>query len=414
MVTSRGTESVTEKPTNPLSPVAVPQLQSSPFCDRASNVLITASVKSMDKLILGNVGGISTSVPVDLQKTPTGSLPMPTTTVANGYLTGFPPISCATSAVLSCVSPQSGSKVLPIPINLPPNTSSNSVVAAASGIAKSSYNTGSSKVGTTGSSLVFHSGPPPMSHLSAGLPMLIQPYRTPYTNFSLYTPYNSISHGQYLPSVLPIVAPTTLTSPHRSDTRNSRESPAMPSLKAPVTSTTTSQQHNVNGIAGFRPTTPLGYLISSNNAGQTVGPSSLTTTTTVPLINPIPHPHQLSVYTTGAFGVSNTGPVITTATQSVPVVTSVTVTPLLQSSAPTQMLPQSGYSSHLPQLLTSYSQFTPLPSTHQSALRCSTNSAVVTSSINTPLAAPSSVIQKNHSPKRESPSRDRDINYRYT
>ncbi|XP_034489322.1 mucin-3A isoform X2 [Drosophila innubila] len=439
MVTSLGTDGVAQRPTNsllpstPLTPVTVAQLQGSSLNERASSVLITASVKSMDKLILSNDGGIATSVSVDLQKSTTGSLQMSTTTVANGILTGYPPISGATTAVLSCISPHSGSKVLPIPMNLPPNTSSNPVAAAASGIAKSSFNTGSCPAGATGSSLVFHSGPPPIPHLSAGLPMLIQatPYRTPYTNYSLYTPYNSISHGQYLPSVLPIVAPNTLSSPHRSDTRNSRESPAATSIKAPVTSTTTLQQQNVNGVAGFRPTTPLGYVISSNNAVQSSGTSPTTTTATVSLVNSTSHPQQLSVYTAGAFGVSMTGPVNTTATLSAPAVTSVTVTPQLLSSAPTQMLPQSGYSSHLPQLLTSYPQFAPPAPTHQSALRCSTSSAMgttntsvvtvqnlmtamPTSSLNTPLTAASSVIQKNLSPKSESPSRDRDINYSVT
>ncbi|KAM8718810.1 hypothetical protein ACLKA7_001509 [Drosophila subpalustris] len=231
------------------------------------------------------------------------------------------------------------------------------------------------------------------------------------------TPLTPVTVAQL--QVLPTVAPNTLSSPHRSDTRNSRESPATSSLKAPVTSTTTSQ-HNVNGISGLRSATPLGYVISSNAAGQSVGMSSTTTTTTVPLVN-TSHPHQLSVYT------ATTGPAITTATLS-PAVTGVMVTSQLLSSAPTQMLAQSGYSSHLPQLLTSYPQFAPPAPTHQSALRSSTTTAVgttnpsyvtvqnlmtamPTSSVNTPLIASSSVIQKNLSPKSESPSRDRDINY---
>ncbi|KAH8399834.1 hypothetical protein KR215_003388, partial [Drosophila sulfurigaster] len=473
---------------NPLTPVSVAQLQGSTFGERTSS-----SMKSNDKsMILSADGNNTTPVPIDLQKNPSAIMPvsMPTNPVANGFLAGYcAPVSCsAPSAVLSL----SGSKGLSVPMtSLPQNTASSSnsiataaaVVAASAGITKSPFNTGMGPVvgSAVGSSLVFHGGPPPpMPHLggAGGHPMLIQstPYRTPYANYSLYAPYNSVAHGhgQYLPSVLPIVAPNTssASSPHRNSSSREPQPPPPPSgtgagatsLKAPVTSTTTSQhqqppqqpqqqQLNVSGISVLRPVTPLGgYVISSSGATTT---TAATTTASVPLVNsthpPHPHPHNLSVYAAGGvFGVSSTtGPAITTtATQlSAPVVTSVDVTqqPQLLPSAPpaSQMLSQSGYPSahHLtPQLLTSYSQFAPpaAPPTqqHQSpSVRCSTTSAMSTgnnnnsnsvvtvqnvmttmsstSSINTPIAASSSssVIQKTLSPKSDSPSRDRDVNY---
>lgn len=431
LATSHGVEAQTLKPPvvamvgSPITPVTLANtLHGSSLNDRTSSVLHGTHLKTNENTIVGEE---PTPVSVESQKNTTTLLSTPTTPVANGFLTGYPPVTCATSAVLSRYSPHSASKV-----PLVANTMTNSIASStASAISKTTFSTGSGVVGSAGASLVFHNGAPPIPHLGSGLPMLIQatPYRTPYANYSLYTPYNSITHGQYLQSVLPLVAPNKSSSPHRLDARNSRESPATSSLKAPVvTSAITSQQHNISGISGLRPVTPLGYVISNNNTAQTSGTVSTITSTTVPLLNST-HPHHLSVYTAGAFGVSTTGTAITTAPLMAPAVTSITSTPQLIPATPMQMITQTGYSSHLPQLLNSYPQFTP-PT--QPLLRCSatstmggtSNSSLVSvqqhlttalpssSSITTSVSSASSVIQKVLSPKSESPGRDRDASYR--
>lgn len=416
-------------PITPVTPLAN-TLHGSSLNDRTSSVLHGTHLKTNESTIVGGGEECTSGSVESQQKNTTTLLSTPTTPVANGFLTGYPPVTCPTSAVLSRYSPHSASKV-----PLVANTMTNSIASStASAISKTTFSTGSGLVGSAGASLVFHNGAPPIPHLGSGLPMLIQatPYRTPYANYSLYTPYNSITHGQYLQSVLPLVAPNKSSSPHRLDARNSRESPATSSLKAPVvTSAITSQQHNISGISGLRPVTPLGYVISSNNnTAQTSGTVSTITSTTVPLLNST-HPHHLSVYTAGAFGVSTTGSAITTAPLMAPAVTSITSTPQLIPATPMQMITQTGYSSHLPQLLNSYPQFTP-PT--QPLLRCSATSTMggtsnpslvsvqqqqhlttampSSSSITTSVSSASSVIQKVLSPKSESPGRDRDASYR--
>lgn len=340
---------------------------------------------------------------------------------SNGF-TGYPPVTC-TSTVLSRYSPHSAGAKVP----LTSNTITNCIASTATSIPKTSFSTGSGLSGSASASLVFHNGPPPMPHLGTGLPMLIQatPYRTPYANYSLYTPYSSIGHGQYLQSVLPLAAPNTSSSQHRLDARNIRDSPSTSSLKPPVTSAITSQQHNISGISGLRPVTPLSYVISNNNTAQTSGTVSSITSTTVPLLNST-HPHHLSVYTAGAFGVSTTGAAITTSPAvTSPVVTSITSSPQLIPATPVQLMTQTGYSTHLPQLLNSYSQFTPptqpiLRSTATSTIGTSNSSVVSVQHIATAMPSSSitatvstaSVIQKILSPKSESSSRDRDAVYR--
>lgn len=436
LATSHGVEAQTLKPPvvsmvgSPITPVTplANTLHGSSLNDRTSSVLHGTHLKTNESTIVGG-GEESTPVSIESQKTTTTLLSAPTTPVANGFLTGYPPVTCATSAVLSRYSPHSASKV-----PLVANTMTNSIASStASAISKTTFSTGSGVVGSAGASLVFHNGAPPMPHLGSGLPMLIQatPYRTPYANYSLYTPYNSITHGQYLQSVLPLVAPNKSSSPHRLDARNNRESPATSSLKSPVvTSAITSQQHNISGISGLRPVTPLGYVISNNNnTAQTSGAVSTITSTTVPLLNST-HPHHLSVYTAGGFGVSTTGTAITTAPLMAPAVTSITSTPQLIPATPMQMITQTGYSSHLPQLLNSYPQFTPptqplLRCTASSTMGGTSNSSLVSvqqhlttampsssSSITTSVSSASSVIQKVLSPKSESPGRDRDSSYR--
>lgn len=401
---------------SPITPVTLAQMQGSSLKDRTPSVLLGTNLKTNETAVLGEE---FIAVSVESQKNTNTLLTTSNTLASNGF-TGYPPVTC-TSTVLSRYSPHSAAKV-PLTIN----TITNCIASTATSIPKTSFSTGSGLAGSASASLVFHNGPPPMPHLGTGLPMLIQatPYRTPYANYSLYTPYSSIGHGQYLQSVLPLAAPNTSSSQHRLDARNIRESPSTSSLKPPVTSAITSQQHNISGISGLRPVTPLSYVISNNNTAQTSGTVSSITSTTVPLLNSN-HPHHLSVYTAGAFGVSTTGAAITTSPLMTPVVTSITSSPQLIPATPVQLMTQSGYSTHLPQLLNSYSQFTPptqpiLRSTATSTIGTSNNSAVSVQHITTAIPSSSitatvstaSVIQKILSPKSESSSRDRDAVYR--
>ncbi|XP_017966226.2 mucin-3A-like isoform X2 [Drosophila navojoa] len=408
IVTSNGMDTISLG--TPLAPVTLASLHGS-FADRPPNVVLSSNYKTNDHQQL-NIDGRTTAGAVESQKNVNVSLS--TSPVANGFLCSHSTVSCTTTSAvgksLLNVSPHSGNKVLPIPSN----TVVGSVVVAGSAITKSSLSTGTSSVGATGSSLVFHGASPLMSHSSAGLPMLIQatPYRSPFPNYStLYTPYNNITHGQYLPSAIPMGNSNTSSLSQRSDNRNCRETQPMTSLKMPVTSASALNQHSANNIAGLRSLTPLGYMISNNNTTQVLGTIPMTTTTSVPSLHST-QSHLLPA----AFSTSTTGPPISTT-----VGTSQT-----QPSAP--MLPQSGYQSHVPQVANSYPQFVHTTSTtQQSLLRCTTTSTTSTSnasvltvqslmtampspSINTSVAS-SSVIQKILSPKID--NRDRDTSYRY-
>lgn len=406
----------------PLTPVTIASLHGS-FADRTSNVVLSTNYNSNDyqQLI---IDGRTTAGAVEPQKNVNVSLSTSSSSVANGFVCSHSSVSSATSIAagksLLNVSPHSGNKVLPIPSN----TVVGSVVVAASTTTKTSVSTGTSSVGAAGSSLVFHGAAPLMSHSSAGLPMLIQatPYRSPFPNYStLYTPYNNITHGQYLPSVISMGNSNTSSLSQRSDSRNCRETQPMTSLKMPVTSASTLNQQSANNIAGLRPITPLGYMISNNSTTQVLGTIPITTTTTVPSLHST-QSHLLPA----AFSTSTPGPPISTTQLSTSAGITV-VTSQTQPCAP--ILPQTGYQSHVPQVINSYPQFAHSTSTtQQSLLRCTTTSTISTSnasvltvqslitatpspSINTSVA-PSSVIQKILSPKID--SRDRDTSYRYS
>lgn len=431
MVTSHGMDTPVLKPTislgTPSTPVTIAPLHVT-FVERTSNAVLTTNYKTNDNTQL-SIDGRKTTGSVDSLKNTNVSMPMSISPVANGFLSGHSALGCTTTSAvgksLLNISPHSGNKVVPVPMSLPPNTGVSSVAITASAITKASLSTGNTTVGATGSSLVFHGAPPLMPHSGAGLPMLIQatPYRSPFPNYSnLYTPYNNITHGQYLPSVIPMGNSNTSSLSQRSENRNCRDTQPTASLKVPATSATSLNQHSGNSIAGLRPITPLGYVISNNNTTQVLGTIPITTTTTVPSLHST-QSHHLPTNTT--FGVSCTGPPIST-TQLATSSGIAVVTSQMQPSAP--MLPQSGYQTHLPQVISSYPQFAPSTSTSQQPLvRCTTTSTISTtntsvltvqslmtatpsSPINTSIAS-SSVIQKILSPKTE--SRERDTSYRY-
>ncbi|XP_017872839.1 PREDICTED: mucin-5AC-like, partial [Drosophila arizonae] len=412
IVTSHGMDTISLGP--PLTPVTIASLHGS-FAERTSNVVLSANYNPNDHQQL-IIDGRTTAGAVEPHKNVNVSLSTSSSSVANGFVCTHSSVSSsAAGKSLLNVSPHSGNKVLPIPSN----TVVGSAVVAASTITKTSVSTGTSSVGAAGSSLVFHGAAPLMSHSSAGLPMLIQatPYRSPFPNYStLYTPYNNITHGQYLPSVISMGNSNTSSLSQRSDNRSCRETQPMTSLKMPVTSASTLNQQSAN-IAGLRPITPLGYMISNNSTTQVLGTIPITTTT-------VPSLHSTQSHLLpAAFNTSAPGPPISTTQLSTSAGITV-VTSQTQPCAP--ILPQTGYQSHVPQVINSYPQFAHSTSTtQQSLLRCTTTSTISTSnttvltvqslitatpspSINTSVA-PSSVIQKILSPKID--SRDRETSY---
>ncbi|XP_068154869.1 LOW QUALITY PROTEIN: mucin-19 [Drosophila tropicalis] len=357
-----------------------------------------------------------------LKNTNVLSMP-PNTQIVNGFLGGFPSVSGTTStsgvnSALSRISPHTTNKMVPVPVPVPVPVSTtmsaittmpNSVVpspvsaagAAVAGLGKVAF--GGSASGGAGPPLLFPGAPPPpMSHVAANLPMLIQaaPYRAPYPNYPLYTPYGSLTHGPYLPPVLSVASPTTASSPHRSAdvARSSRESPASAvSIKAPPPNISNSVQPGA-GLAsvpaGMRPITPLpggGSVISASSAPSaqnvTTVVAATAATTMLPLnsTHSLNHPHSQShshhmpVYAAGPFGVGTSVPSSATgasgptphAITSMAAITSQSLQPPPPNNVQLPLQSATGHLSHGPaHLLTTHPQFaTPIPSQHQPHLR---------------------------------------------
>ncbi|SPP86454.1 serine-rich adhesin for platelets isoform X1 [Drosophila guanche] len=388
---------------------------------------------------------ISTASSVETLKFTNGSAPASSNPVFNGFLGDFPTIGSTAKAPISTqprASPHVTTKLMTA-VSTTISISNSAVVNSGS-----VFGAGSSALATTGPPLLFPGAPPPpMSHVAAGLPMLIQapPYRTPYPNYSLYTPYNNITHGPYLPPTLPTASPNISSSPLRSsDARGSRESPiVLASLK--TSSLNFTVQQSAPSTPGMRPITPLNNIsvsqpVSQSGAatGNFLPANSSTAAHSLSHLH-VSHSHHVPVYANGSFGNATAGPNITTSLPSTPAVTSLaTATPQALPPPSTQMLPQSVQFPSVSHMLTTHPQLAaPMQSQHQPFVRCgappytstvpasnlsasvltvqSLTTATTSCSSSVSASSSSSVIQRIVSPKGESPcSKDRDPVYSTT
>ncbi|XP_037727457.1 serine-rich adhesin for platelets isoform X1 [Drosophila subpulchrella] len=433
----------------------------------ASSVILASSIKSNDNFSRSNSsssnnngssngqGQLPSSV-VGLPSTPeiakNNSAPTssPTNPIVNGFLSVYPPASNATSSAVTTstlprVSPNASNKLVPPPvvstsISINPNYVGipSGGATSTSGMGKVVFGAGGNAIVGTGSPLLFPGAPPaPISHVATGVPMIIQapPYRAPYGNYPLYAPYSGLTHGSYLPPVLPVAA-SNIPPPaqHRSsDSRNSRESPA--AMKA----NPSNMAMSVSMTPNLRSITPLNNSCAiSSGASQpvvTVVPSVANSSQALSLSNPhISHSHHVPVYATGAFSSAAAGTTGPNSGLSTLAVTSLSSSAAPQSHFPQsqQMLSQSGNFSSVSHMLATHS----MPSQNQPLVRCGNTlyssasaaasnfspsvlavqslTTAVTSSSSSPStsSASSSVIQKVISPKGESPcNKDRDPSY---
>ncbi|XP_017082044.1 serine-rich adhesin for platelets isoform X2 [Drosophila eugracilis] len=444
--------------------IATPNAAGLSILTSASNVILASSIKSNDNFSRsnsnsnngssGNQGQLSSVGLSSNQETaknnsvPTSSPPNP---MVNGFLSVYPPATIATStsattSTLPRLSPNAANKlVAPVSTSISLNTNYVGIsggTTTTSGMGKVVFGAGGNAIVGTGSPLLFPGAPPaPISHVGAGVPMIIQapPYRAPYTNYPLYTPYSSLTHGSYLPPQLPVATSNIPSAQqHRStDSRSSRVSPA-----ASMKPTPSNIALSVSMTPTLRPITPLNNSCAiSSGASQpvvTVVPSA--NSTALSLSNPhISHSHHVPVYASGAFSSASAG----TSTPNSGLST-LAVTSLSTSAAPqpphfpqsSQMLSQSGNFSSVSHLLTTHS----MPSQNQPLVRCGSTlyssasasaaaaasasnfspsvlavpslTTAVTSSSSSPSTLSSSVIQKVISPKGESPgNKDRDPSY---
>ncbi|XP_017110854.1 nuclear pore complex protein DDB_G0274915 [Drosophila elegans] len=408
---------------------------------------------------ISTVGGLSTGS--ETAKISSVAISSPPNPIVNGFLSVYPPATIATSSVTTSTLPRvspnaaAANKLVP-PVSTSISINTNYVgisggTTSASGMGKVVFGTGGNAIVGTGSPLLFPGAPPaPISHVATGVPMIIQapPYRAPYTNYPLYTPYSGLTHGSYLPPVLPVATsnmpPTQLRS---SDSRSSRESPAAPSMK-PASSNIALNVSMTPTI--MRSITPLNNSCAiSSGASQpvvTVVPSA-NSSAALSLSNSqhMTHSHHVPVYATGAFSSAAAG----TSTPNSSGLSTLAVTSLSTSAAPqpphfppaTQMHSQSANFSSVSHLLTTHS----MPAQNQPLVRCgntlysssaaaaaaaaaaassnfsaspsvlavqSLTTAVTSSSSSPSTSSSSSVIQKVISPKGESPcNKDRDPSY---
>ncbi|XP_033239921.1 mucin-17 isoform X3 [Drosophila pseudoobscura] len=426
-----------------------------------SNDTVTRSI-SHNNVTASGTGLFSSSIStssVETLKITNSSTSTSSNPVINGFLGDFPTISSTAKTPISTqprVSPHATTKLMSAvstTISISNSTVGNSSsvcssgASSASGLGKIVFGVGAGALGTTGPPLLFPGvPPPPMSHVATGLPMLIQapPYRTPYPNYSLYTPYSNITHGPYLPPTLPTASPNTSSSPLRiSDARSSRDSPIVPaSLKAASLSFTV--QQSVSSTPAMRPITPVNNISVSQPVSQSAAATtsflSANSTAAHSLSHlHVSHSHHVPVYASGGFGNATTGPNTTTSVPSTPAVTSLAATtPQAHPPPSTQMLPQSGQFPSVSHLLPTHPQLAaPMPSQHQQFVRCggtpytstvpasnlsatvltvqSLTTATTSCSSSVSASSSSSVIQKIVSPKGESPcSKDRDPVYSTT
>ncbi|XP_039231859.1 mucin-19 isoform X2 [Drosophila yakuba] len=448
--------------------IAAPNAAGLSILSSASSVILAnSSIKSNDSFTRGNgnsnsnngssngqgqlpsVGLSSTSDIAKSNSVPTSSPPNP---IVNGFLSVYPPpatiaTSSVTTSALPRVSPSAANKLVP-PVSTSISINTNYVgipggTTTTSGMGKVVFGAGGNAIVGTGSPLLFPGAPPaPISHVATGVPMIIQapPYRAPYTNYPLYTPYSGLTHGSYLPPVLPVAASNLPPTQHRSsDSRNSRESPA--SLK----STPSNIGISVSMAPTLRSITPLNNssAISSGASQPVVSVVPTANSTAISLSNPhISHSHHVPVYASGAFSSAAAGTSTPNSGLSTLAVTSLSTSAAPQPHFPqsTQMLSQSGNFSSVSHLLATH----PMSSQNQPLVRCGSTlyssasasapasappsaaasnftpsvlavqslTTAVTSSSSSPSTLSSSVIQKVISPKGESPcNKDRDSSY---
>ncbi|EDV46940.1 mucin-19 [Drosophila erecta] len=442
--------------------IAAPNAAGLSILSSASSVILAnSSIKSNDSFTRGNsnsnngssigqgqLSSVGLSSTSEIAKSNSVSTSSPPNPIVNGFLSVYPPpatiaTSSVTTSALPRVSPNAANKLVP-PVSTSISINTNYVgisggTTTTSGMGKVVFGAGGNAIVGTGSSLLFPGAPPaPISHVATGVPMIIQapPYRAPYTNYPLYTPYSGLTHGSYLPPVLPVATSNLPPTQHRSsDSRNSRESPA--SLK----STPSNVGLSVSMAPTLRSITPLNNssAISSGASQPVVSVVPTANSTALSLSNPhISHSHHVPVYASGAFSSAAAGTSTPNSGLSTLAVTSLSTSAAPQPHFPqsTQMLSQSGNFSSVSHLLTTH----PMSSQNQPLVRCGSTlyssasasappsaaasnftpsvlavqslTTAVTSSSSSPSTLSSSVIQKVISPKGESPcNKDRDSSY---
>ncbi|XP_032311887.1 nuclear pore complex protein DDB_G0274915 isoform X4 [Drosophila ananassae] len=337
--------------------------------------------------------------------------------IPNGFLSGYSTTS-ATSVITSALPRSSPNQTT----KLVSSTSTPISVGGSTGTSTSN-----------GSSLLF-SGTP-SNTLNAGLPMLIHgpQYRAPYANYPLYSPYNSINHGPYLPPIVPVPPPNLLASQLRNlENRHSRESPA--TTKVTLASNITLPQ--CVSMASIRSVTPQNNNGSISICVSQPGLLTVTTAGSFHSINSTAHslnhshiPNSINVpaFANGACGAA--APRSCTITSGLSSL-SVTALPAVLAQTlpppPTQIFSQTGNFSSIPQILpTQPHQVTPISTQHQTIMRnensvaASTNTASnislsiptvqssttaitsCSSSVSASSLSPTSVIQKVISPKSD-------------
>ncbi|KAH8332297.1 hypothetical protein KR067_009294, partial [Drosophila pandora] len=354
--------------------------------------------------------------------------------IANGFLSGYSP-SSATSVITSALprsSPNQTTKLVSstsTPISLGGSTGT----STSNGMMHFFLTRGIFLIKYVGSSLLF-SGTPSNS-LNAGLPMLIHgpQYRAPYANYPLYSPYNSINHGPYLPPIVPVPPPNLLASQLRTlENRHSRESPA--TTKVTLASNITLPQ--CVSMASIRSVTPQNNNGSISICVSQPGLLTVTTAGSFHSINSTAHslnhshiPNSITVpaFANGACG--SAAPRSCTITSGLSSL-SVTALPAVLAQTlpppPTQIFSQTGNFSSIPQILpTQPHQVTPISTQHQTIMRNENSVAASTttasnislsiptvqssttavtscsSSVSASSLSPTSVIQKVISPKSD-------------
>ncbi|XP_041451834.1 serine-rich adhesin for platelets [Drosophila obscura] len=423
-------------------PISSPSSSVVPANNLKSNDTVTRTI-SHNNVTASGTGLLSSlsAASVETLKITNGSTPTSSNSVVNGFVGDFPTINSTAKTLISTqprVSPHVTTKLMSAV------STTTSISKSTVGNSGSVFGAGASALGTTGPPLLFPGvPPPPMSHVAAGMPMLIQapPYRTPYPNYSLYTPYNNITHGPYLPPTLQTASPNISSPLRSSDTRSSRESPIVPaSLKAASLSFTV--QQSVSSTPAMRPITPLNNISVSQPVSQSVATTASFLSANSTAVHSlshlhVSHSHHLPVYASNSFGNATAALITTTSVPSTPAVTSLaTATPQALPPPSTQMLPQAGQFPSVSHLLTTHPQLAaPMQSQHQQFVRCGgtpytstvpasnlsasvlTVQSLPTTSCSSSVSASSSssVIQRIISPKGESPcSKDRDPAYSTT
>ncbi|KAH8238367.1 hypothetical protein KR032_005188, partial [Drosophila birchii] len=327
------------RPLVPQSPIAVTTPSPSPFSARglATSSVILASSNTRTSSSGSEASTVATEIAKNqntVLATSSSSSSSSTTTstaasgnaaLVNGFLSGYPPATSTTviaSNTLPRASPTHNNNKLMSPAAAaaavaggPPGAVSTAAPTAVSGMGKMMFGSGNTAAAAGSSPLLFSGAGQPM-------PMLIQappPYRTPYANYPLFTPYSSLTtHGSYLPPVLPIVATPNIPPPpspshHIRSSElgrsSSRESPSAAGLMKAASQSVLQNVSMAAPPAMLRSMTPIssGSTSSSSSTSQPVASvvttssagSFLSSTATLPPShshNILSHSHNMPVY----------------------------------------------------------------------------------------------------------------------